>query len=249
MRAWLRHIAKNGIDDAGRSVLPRVAYDLDYVSLVLDPEFAPFEEALRVAQAMRESDRKFFWNFQSLADDENLKYEQFLRALMLMENVASSHILATWLRGFVDHPVDAIRSKAAKKLCECMLNFATIERLLQSRDARVRANAVEALWAAEDEEASSILLQAVADSSHRVVANALVGLCKRGIESAFRKLIALTSHQSPMFRSAAAWGLGELSSPQGIPVLKQLATKDRAHAVRVCALRSLESLEPRSNHS
>ena len=239
LRYFAEHSSQDVADEAARIMLLWVAYTPNYVPLLIDPSFLSLNEAEQVARILRDGDPTFFVKLQGLAQDANLPYPHFLRAMALVETIANARITASWLRSFLEHPQSRISSKAAKTLCESIPNFPTVERLLKSKDARVRANAIEALWTCDAEAAVWIFKQALSDPSHRVVVNALVGLYRRNVEGALDKLIALTSDTSAMVRCAAAWGLGEIGDPGGIPALAKLATEDRAKAVRFRALHSL----------
>lgn len=220
-----------------------LAFGGRYLPYLLEEDNLSREEAARVAGQLRESDPKFLSYFSSLPARRNggADSSQLSNALGLVEAVGAHESLFWWLYGLTQHTDQRIRSRAAKMVCELRPNTELIERQLQSHDARVRANAVEALWSVRTPNATRILRQAASDSSHRVVMNALVGLYIQGDNAVIDRIIEFARHTSPLFQSAAAWALGCIGHPSGIPVLRELAA-DRCAMVRKRAQASLEKL-------
>jgi len=205
-----------------------------YLSTLVDPEVLSKDEALRVAKRMREADPDFFSHFASL----NTNIES---ALEVLQGIGGHDPLVWWLYGLTRHPAERIRSKAAKMVCEIRPNTELIERQLQTKDSRVRANAIEALWPVRTGRADRILREALSDTSHRVVMNALVGLYFHGKQESLDEITKFAHHSSPLFQSAAAWALGHIGDQRGVPVLEELA-KGRCSMVRKRAKASLEKL-------
>lgn len=232
--------------DRGASAHPMLSWLIAegrYLCLLLEPDFLSLEEATRVANVMREADPGFFLNFQNLSQERRTEIDlRWLdRAAQLFNQLGNSSVLLPWLRSLTNHADERIRSKAVKLLCELRPNAALVERQLRSCDARVRANAIEALWAAPSREATAIFREALSDPSHRVVVNALVGLHACNPDDAFEALAKLCKHTEPMFRAAAAWGIGRVGDRRGIPVVTELAS-DPSPIVRARALRVLAAL-------
>lgn len=83
---------------------------------------------------------------------------------------------------------------------------------LGDKSARVRANALEALEAIlpKKERAKIFAYCARKDSSNRVQANALLGLLRLGVRQAVPMVEAMLKHRNFLYRSSAAWVLGEI---------------------------------------
>jgi hypothetical protein len=157
--------------------------------------------------------------------------ERLCRALDLIEKIGYYNDVLPWLCALTEKGGERVRSKAAKLLCKAMPRKPLVERLLKSNDARVRANAVEALWFHQTPDATAIFRQALSDPSHRVVVNALIGLYHQHDSLAMQQLIELSNHPSQMFRTAALWGFLCLQDDRAIGPLKSLV-QDPSDVVR-----------------
>jgi hypothetical protein len=241
----IREIATDGKNSKDHPMLSWLIADGRYLNLLLDPDFLSLEEARRASALMRGADSGFFLKFEGLTNGANSERDlrRVERALHLFGESGTSNILVPWLRRLTNHADKRIRSKAAKSLCALRPNSALVETQLRSEDARVRANAIEALWGARSPEAVSLFREALNDSSHRVVVNALVGLHLHDPEEALENLLRLCKHSAPLFRAAAAWGLGRIADRRAIPALKTLA-EDSSEIVRERAARVLEAFPP-----
>ncbi len=237
-RACIRHLAAHGLDEAGKRMLIWLLSGTGYLALLLDPEFLAPDKAVLVARIMRDASPSFVGDLQkaitgSKAPVDLNRLERVLR--IFEEAVGDPGAFIPWLRALTQNADDRVRSKAAKVLCGLRPNIATIERQLKSEDARVRANAVEALWPVRSLEAVRLFNGALTDSSHRVVVNALIGLYRSGVKGSFDKLLQLAKSPVEVVRCAAIWGMGFLADPQAIPTLRILA-KDVCVEVRSKAL-------------
>lgn len=232
-RTCIRELATQGKESEARLMLSWLIAEGRYLGLLLDPDFLSLEEAHRVSQVMRGADPGFFLKFEGLTDATNAEQDllRLERALLLFGEAGTSSVLFPWLRRLTNHPDQRIRSRAVKACCTLRPTAALIEKLLKSEDARVRANAIEALWGMPGTEAIPILREALNDANHRVVVNALVGLHFHQPDEAFEKLLTLCDYPAPLFRAAAAWGLGRIADRRAIPALEKLM-KDGANVVR-----------------
>lgn len=116
---------------------------------------------------------------------------------------------------------------------------------LQDPNARVRANAVEALSSiCEGKELAQILAHCLKDRNNRVRANALAGLVRLGVKQAEPLVHEMAHHQNPRYRSSAAWVLGEVGHRVacGRQWLEELS-KDGDHNVIYRAELALESID------
>jgi HEAT repeat protein len=211
-----------------------------YFEAIFDLTALPVEAAAKALVPLRDSDLHFFPNFISAASALQSP-AQILRALSLLPALGDYSALLPLLRTLGRHPDHRVRSKAVKLLCQLRPNKSLIERQMLSTDTRVRANAIEALWHVQTAEAREILRSAVADSNHRVVANALVGLHLQHDGSAIETMIRLAAHSDALFRTAMAWAFGFILDPRARPTLEHLA-QDPSGMVKKRALQSLLSL-------
>jgi hypothetical protein len=101
-----------------------------------------------------------------------------------------------------------------------------VELALADPDSRVRANAVEALWGLDTQKARRTLYNAIDDSNNRVVGNAILGLLKLRERSATIRLMAMARHADPLFRSTAAWVMGQTRDRRYVQFLEDLQSKD-----------------------
>ena len=85
-----------------------------------------------------------------------------------------------------------------------------MERLVRDEDARVRANFMEGLWNfAASDHCRRLFRQALEDSNHRVVGNALVGLHRLGeTHTVIAHLSKMARRPEVLFRAAAVVGYG-----------------------------------------
>jgi HEAT repeat protein len=214
-----------------------------YLAYLLDAERLSRDEALSIARQLRETDPKFLLNFTTLLQNQDHASNPKLMAsaLTLLEEMGAFDSLFWWLYGLTQHPDQRVRSKAAKAICEMRPKTELVKRQLQSQDARVRANAIEALWPVRTPAAQKIFRGSLSDPSHRVVMNALVGLYISGDDQAINRILDFAHHPSPLFQSAAAWALGCIGDTRGVAVLETLAN-NRCAMVRKRAQSSLASI-------
>lgn len=243
----LRLVAFEADNAATRELAAWLASERPYLALLFDPEFLPLEAARRAISIMRSADEKFAGKL-SRAMEETSAASSLVRALTLMEDIQDYSAFYPRLCTLTWHPDNFIRSKAVLALCRMRPNRSLIDRQLESPDARVRANAVEALWHAPAGSAIRIFQEALADTNHRVVVNALVGLYHHNDETYYEKMVALAAHPEARFRAALAWALGRIPEPRLLAVLQKLASDD-APEVRTRAEASLGLLAARDSET
>ncbi len=240
-QACLCYLAQKGLDASGQKMALWLAAEVKYLKVVFDPSALPIETASKATAALVKADPHFLAKF--LKEVEPLSVTpQILRALSLAPATGDSALMP-WLKRLTQHRDDRVRSRAVKLLCEIRPNKDQIERQMLDENARVRANAIEALWTLKTAEAAEIFKSALTDSNHRVVGNALVGLHLQGAPEAFAKITELCQSPQVAVRRAMAWCLGYIQDERGIALLQTLS-KDAAPVVRNRALRSLLALQP-----
>ncbi len=243
LEAIVAKLLAGSLDPFTTEALEWVAATGKYLPYLLDRDKLSREEALSIARQLRETDPKFLLNFTTLIEKQDQASNPTLMAsaLVLLEELGAFDSLFWWLYRLTSHPDQRVRSKAAKAICEARPKTDLIKRQLQSPDARVRANAIEALWPVRTPAAQKIFRSVLADSSHRVVMNALVGLYISGDDQAIDKILEFARHPSPLFQSASAWALGCIGDTRGVAVLEVLAN-DRCAMVRKQAQSSLAKI-------
>ena len=123
------------------------------------------------------------------------------------------------------------------KGCRCGSVKWMRSRLVES-DPRIRANAIEALWGVDNEEARELLHLAANDGNNRVAGNALIALYRLGDCSVIPEMLKLAEHGSALFRATAAWAMGEAGDPRFTEALAHLLREPNA-TVRTRAMAAL----------
>jgi HEAT repeat protein len=200
----------------------------------------PLDQAAAAAKILHAKDPRFFLaTLETLcsAPEEGIE-DRMCRGLELLDKLGYYDNLLPWLRVLSQHRNERVRSKAIKLLCKAVPHRPLIEQHLKSPDSRIRANAIEALWFHQSPESKAIFHSALSDPSHRVVVNALIGLCHQNDEAAWQKLIALSQHPSELFRAAVIWAFAHLYDDRAIEPLKALAN-DPSEIIRKKACHAL----------
>jgi hypothetical protein len=115
-----------------------------------------------------------------------------------------------------------LRSKAVLLIGRGSRSVKWVESRLTDADARVRANAVEALWGVDTVEARELLDLAARDGNNRVAGNALLGLYWMGESSPLPELVNMAGHAAAPFRRTAAWAMGETGDPRFSEILGRM---------------------------
>ncbi len=160
---------------------------------------------------------------------------------ILAEISEGSRILPSLMR-LLRHTNPFVRSKAVKLVgCRCG-SVKWMRRRLAESDPRIRANAIEALWGVDNEEARELLRMAANDSNNRVAGNALIALYRLGDCSVIPAMLKLAEHSSALFRATAAWAMGEACDPRFTEALARLLREPNA-AVRTRAMSALGQIK------
>ena len=104
----------------------------------------------------------------------------------------------------MSYPDSVVRSKSAFLIACNSKSVSLVGKLLLDEDVRVQANAVEALWTFDADEARSLLVTAARSKTPRVASNAAVGLNRIGDLSGLRLLFSMSGHDDPDRRVSAA---------------------------------------------
>jgi len=214
--------------------------DRDYIGVLTDPDRLTDQEAVAAGAALARGDHEFHRKLLEMRNAPDAR--RISRALQLVKPGEGAMIMVPWLRELVEDANPRLASKAAMILSRLTGNPMVVARFLNSEDARVRANAVEGLWGGHFETTRPLLRAAAADKNHRVAANAVVELFRRGDAMAREKIDELARHEDARFRAAIAWAIGEIGNVELLPVLQAL-DRDPALTVRLRAGRTAKRLQ------
>jgi len=163
------------------------------------------------------------------------------RALEILDLTSPGQRLLSVI-GHLPNSADArISAKAALFVGRRVSNPAWLEKQLVREDARVRASAIESVWGAKSEAAIRILEECCTDPNNRVAGNALIGLHMAGCPDVNIRAIGMSLADDPGRRSAAAWVMGKIGSPDFVDCLTSLI-RDADPRVRSTAVRSLAEI-------
>lgn len=181
---------------------------------------------------------------------EQVRPEQerlFLQGFHLIEASSSKLINLRLLKRLLDSPNGRIRSKAARMLGQDSSSPYWLSEVLSDSDARVRANAIEALWHVDVPEVVGYYQHAAMDPVPRVAANALVGLYLAGKAEALAGIDAMARDEDAGRRASATWAMGRTGDRRFIAGLKRLI-KDEHPLVRTNAIRAATRIRKAPGH-
>ncbi len=241
----ITYVAEKGPDEISKKVVPWLCSQGRYLAQLLDPALLPVERAKVALETFRVSDEQFSPRFSQLLSPENREVNSAMlqRALELLAGLRTYESFVPHLQVLAKHSDPYVRSKAVKVLCRIRPNKSLVERHIQCDDPRVRANALEALWHINTDEAKSLFEGSLVDPDHRVVLNAVVGLYFLNDPKAVELLMELAEHPSVRFRRATVWALGLLADPRTRPALEKLLS-DPSPLIRANARRAFAKLPP-----
>ena len=198
--ACLSYLAQKGLDGAGQKMALWLAAETKYLKVLFETNALPPESVTKASAALIKADPQFLAKFLKEVDTLTVT-PQVLRALSIAPVTADSALMP-WVKKLTQHTDDRIRSRAVKLLCEIRPNKAQIERQMLDENPRVRANAIEVLWHTKTVEARDLFKAALADTNHRVVGNALIGLYLQGSPDALNKMGELCASEQVAVRAS-----------------------------------------------
>jgi hypothetical protein len=249
VKLFLYYLGTRGLDPISEAMAFWAASGTSYILVLLDvgpaaADSLSTEIAAGAIALLPRLDPQFLFKFARTVAAFK-EPDAILRALHLAPALGDYSILIPWLRSLLQSSNLRLRSRAAKLLCQLRPNKSLLDRLLHSPDPRIRAAVMEALWQAKALDPTEIVLPffrtALADTNHRVVANALVGLYRLGDTEALNQMINHCADKQHLFRAAMAWAMGEVEDARAVPSLLNL-TFDRSYTVRQRASNSLAAL-------
>ena len=238
------------LEDQPQAVfLARTLAEGDFdVAALSDPDGMPLDQAAEIATALLKAGAGFEVRLAQHAltvspGDQASGRHRRIRTIDILRRTLRSNRLMPFQVQLMRQDDPFVRSKAAQYLAELTNNSSWFHAQLKDPDARVRANAVEALWNSEMEDAEDVFREALLDKHHRVTTTALVGLWHLGKqEECIERLLTLGDSTAAPTRAAVAWAMGELGDRRFFELLVKL-TKDESALVRPRAFHSLRQLE------
>ena len=141
-----------------------------------------------------------------------------------------------------------LRSKAALLVGRTCAEARVLQYFLTDTDARVQANAIEALTSCTDAFATQMLTNYLKSTDNRILANAAKALCQMGDLRGWRILQINLRHPEPAFRASCVWALGEVGDAATLKQLEPL-TNDPDANVRKHVRLAVEKIRTRSRRS
>jgi hypothetical protein len=170
------------------------------------------EEAVMLARTAMQADKMTDINLaMRLAGDASPAISGVAagRLMEILDEVSNGNRIMPSLLRLLQHSDPQLRSKAVLMIGRSSHSVTWVQSRLGDADPRARANAVEALWGLETDEAREFLRVAARDENSRVGANALAGLYLIGDSWAIPELLKMASVDSPTLRTSAAWAMGQ----------------------------------------
>jgi hypothetical protein len=160
------------------------------------------------------------------------------RALDILDETSQGRRLLPILGHLPDSHDPRISARATLFVGKRVQSAEWTARQLTRSDARIRANAVEALWGVKSPAAMKLFDECVGDAHNRVAGNALVGLHVGGREDALDQVIEMSHDWRPDRRITSAWAMGRLATDCFADRLAEMI-RDDDPGVRGMALRAL----------
>lgn len=197
------------------SVVLLVADELILPALC-DPSLS-LEEAIALARIALQVDPAIDVTLAKKLADGAARGEPIRNAGRLMDvlgAISSGNRITSSLMRLWRSPDPQMRSKAVLLIGRRSGGVHFAQSRLAETDPRLRANALESLWGVDTAEAKGVLRAAAGDGNNRVAGNALFALYAMGDTSAIADLMKMAASDAPLFRSSAAWAMGETGDPR-----------------------------------
>ncbi len=176
------------------------------------------------------------------ATPDTLTGEQAERTLDILDEISPGRRVVPILSHLTRYPDQKISSKAALLIGKRVQNVAFAKRLIvETKDPRVRANAIEAVWGNDSPDVVALFRAGIEDQHNRVVGNSIMGLYLAGQEEVSDIVKRFAHDNKADFRMTAAWTMGKMGDTDFIQTLTMLM-KDNHPGVRTAALRSLQNI-------
>ncbi len=164
------------------------------------------------------------------------------RALLVLDEISVGRRIVPVLNHLSKHNDVRISSKSALLVGKRVQSLAWARRLLvEAKDPRIRASAVEAFWGVASKPAMQLFRGSLSDANNRVVGNSIMGLHLGGDPDVNKFVLKSAEDCKASFRSTASWLMGKIGDPLYVPSLSNLV-RDSDPSVRSAALRSLREI-------
>jgi hypothetical protein len=143
----------------------------------------------------------------------DLDEDLIVRVLKILEDVSPTSRTMPALARLSGHKSLRVQSKITRMQGRDKDYLSWLPQYLEHPDARVRANAIEAVRLVDTPATRALLRSLLSDPNNRVAGNALLALYRLGEKEAVQLLIAMASLEDQLFRATAAWVMGETGNP------------------------------------
>jgi HEAT repeat protein len=252
--AGIRVLANAKVSEGARFLMFLLSKGKLLTAGLLDEGTCSLKDALAAAKAIDEMGSRLqpalemalSRALQSHATQESTM--QVMRILELLGAIPAQNSWPSFQSELMVHPDKAVRSKAALLIGRGLRNRAWINRRMMDKDARVQANAVEALWTMDAAEARPVFTAALKSQNNRMVANAALGLYRLSDLKAVAALLDLARHSDPLFRASGLWAIAETQDPRFIPFLME-QFKTSQGKLKLAVTRALSRIRRRERAS
>ena len=224
-------VLKSSSSSRGAQFVVSLLVASDYLMPTLCDPALSLEEAISLAQSALQADPMMDVNLaKKLADNVVLggQTRNAARLLDILGKISTGNRITSSLMRLLRTTDPQLRSKAVLLIGRGSRSVKWVQNRLSESDPRTRANAVEALWDVDTAEARELLRKAGRDGNNRVAGNALFALYRMGDTWVFDELFKMAASESPMFRSSAAWAMGETGDPRFSETLGRLVGETNA---------------------
>ena len=231
--AALVFLNRGGDGPAERYLVRFLRTQGDLLKLLTDPAGPHIDEAVHLACVWRPHISDLDVLLAKTLKGASIQEAE--RILHILGYVTENNRILPLLIPLMEHGSERVRQKAVLifgKFCQSAI-FAEV--FLRNSDSRIRANAVQGLWKVSAGWAADALLGALEDPNNRVVANAALGLYKRGHKDGRQALVRMAAHSKAAFRASAAWAMGETRDENFLPALELLKGNTAKIVVRKAA--------------
>ena len=241
-----RNIIREDIGAPGlQYVLTLLLSDGILLKWLCDQNVFTLDQATRIVTVVRKVDPRIdFRLISAVSSNTNTGSDAPLderSALRVLELTSGPSIHARFLpivAQLLRHSSAKVRSKAALIVGRGNRNAKWVQRQLSEPDPRIRANAVEALWGLDSEDAKAVFYLGLSDTNNRVVGNAVLGLYKIGDPSSIPFLLKMAARPEVSYRETAVWAMEKTGDPRFAQTLADMIghpSKLRARNLRACA--------------
>jgi hypothetical protein len=152
----------------------------------------------------------------------DLDQDFIVRVLKILEEVSPTSRTMPTLARLSGHKSLRVQSKITRMQGRDKDYLSWLPQYLEHPDARVRANAIEAVKLVDTPATRALLRGLLADPKNRVTNTPLLALYRLGEKEAVQLLIAMASLEDQLFRATAAWVMGETGNPVFRDTLEQM---------------------------